>query len=124
MVMAAAADGRRGLGELRGAEYTTIVLSVLALFFAALYALFIVIYLKSKPPDCGEPHWTEGPIDVFAPLGLFAALGGIVAGLCATVRRPRAVGLIGVVFNLGLIAGGLVLAGVAFAHGGLDFCDM
>ena len=116
---------RRGLGELSGAEYTTIVLSVLAVTFGALYAVFIVIFLMSKPPDCGESHWTFGPIDMFAVLGFFAALGGVGAGVWAAVRRPRMIGMAAITFNLVLIAAGLLLAVISFQHaGGLQFCDI
>ena len=121
----AVARGPRGLGELRGAEYTTIVLSVLAVAFGALYALFVVIFLHSSPPDCGESHWTDGPIEVFGALGLLAALGGVGAGIWAVARAPRWIGAYAIVLDLGVIAGGYALLRAAFTHsGGFELCGI
>ena len=100
------------------------MISALAAICVILYALFTVIYLVSKPPDCGESHWTFGFIDTFGLLGLLAALGGIAAGVWASVHPPRKIGLVAILFNLGLIVGGLVLVGISFQHSGLEFCDM
>jgi len=66
--------------------------------------------------SCETTNWTVGPGTTFFELAAVAGLVGIVVGLCASVHRPRRVAIATVLYNLGLLFGGLVLLAMEWRH--------
>jgi hypothetical protein len=107
---------QRRWAELSDAQKTAIVFTVVSAALAIPFLILQGFYLNA-PAGCDiAPDWTEGPMKVVGPLGLFAVLFGVTAGIWASTRRPRLIGLAAIALNLGLLVLGLVFLALDFGH--------
>jgi hypothetical protein len=110
-------DRRRRWAQLSDSQKTAIVFSAISVALAILFVILQGFYLTA-PAGCDvDPNWSEGPMNVVGPLGLFAVLFGIGAGIWASTGRPALIGLAAIGLNLGLLFLGLVFLALDFGHG-------
>ena len=81
VVMDEGSDRRRRWAQLGDAQKTAIVFSAVSVALAINYLILQGFYLAA-PAGCDvDPSWTEGRLNVVAPLGVFSVFFGIAAGM-------------------------------------------